>query len=216
MHKHRDSAGRLHGETSGGDAVAAVLNGLEVESGQVQDGGGRVSASGTDPHIFESGGYRGVRETLSQWANRQNFYAPAKWDAGEKEAYTQDLAIQCCVGEFYCKFGDFSSPDEESVSDHFCAEHYGHRFSVKITEEKQPEITQMLPPDYCVEKYRCMLGDFIADKYDDIINHFLRDHRGYIRSMIRYHEPRIIKTPRTFSTRDPILVTESAKNQESV
>lgn len=214
MREHRDSAGRLHGETSGGDSVSARLDRLQIEDGQVADGGGRVSASGCDPHTFERGGYGGIKETASQWANRQDFYAPARWNAGEKEAYIQALAIRCCVEECHCKFSDFASPNYEDVTDHFCAEHTKDTH-ISIKSEDQSEVLT-LPADHCVKKFRCLLGDFASEKQEEVINHFLRDHKGYIRSMIRYHQPRAIKTPRTFSTRDDLnFVTEPGDQQEN-
>jgi hypothetical protein len=211
MHEHRDSAGRLHGETSGGDSISALLAQADNPNAK------HKKAMGCDPRVYERGGYGRIKETASQWANRQNFNVPAHWNASEKEAYAEELAKQCCVEEFYCKFGDFASLNEEDVADHFCTDHYGHRFFLKREEGADPELITLPPPDdHCIEKYRCLFGDFISEKYDDVLSHFLQDHKGYIRSMIRFHEPRCIKTPRTFSTRDLNFVTPLEGNKDDV
>jgi hypothetical protein len=219
MHDHRDSAGRLHSESSGGGVVDSILDKLSYKDD------GRVKATGCDPQAFERGSYRGVKEIASQWANRQNFYAAAKWDATEKEAYVQRLIDRCCVEEYRCKFGDFVSANPDDVAEHFCVEHAKDiRLSKACPDENQDtepgqEFEKTLPDDYCVGMFRCLMGDFTSDKYDEVRDHFSRDHKGYIRSMIRYHEPRHVSTPRTFSTRDlPVesnFVTEPTNREEN-
>jgi hypothetical protein len=210
MHDHRDSAGRLRSESSGGGVVQSILEKLSYKDD------GRVKASGCDPQAFERGSYRGVKETAAQWAKRQNFYAAARWSASEKEAYVERLTDRCCHEEYRCKFGDFVSTNPDDVAEHFREE---HSKDIHLAV-KDNEFEKTLPDDYCVAQFRCLMGDFTSDKYDEVRNHFAADHKGYIRSMIRYHEPRHISTSRTFSTQDPPVdpnfVTDSAGREENV
>jgi hypothetical protein len=210
MHDNRDSAGRLHGESSGGGVVDSILDKLSYKDD------GRVKASGCDPQAFERGSYRGVKEIASQWARRQNFYAAAKWDTNEKESYIQRLTGRCCHEEYRCKFGDFASANPDDVTEHFCDE---HSKDIHLTV-KDEAFEKELPDDYCVTLFRCLMGDFVSEKYDEVKDHFSRDHKGYIRAMVRYHEPRHVSTLRTFSTQDlpaeSNFVTEPTNREENV
>ena len=81
--ENRDHKGRLHGETSGGDAVFVAERVDRSRSGKARP-------EGTDGIAFEKGigAGRGQKdEKISTWANRQNFFQSAHWDGKEKKEF---------------------------------------------------------------------------------------------------------------------------------
>jgi len=144
QHENRDDAGRLHGETSGDDVVSRV----ERPIGRKIDGGRRIVPSGCNPKTFED-----VQRTLTKeketaytWMNRQNFYAPAKWDKKDKELFAEKLAENNCLevdNGFRCEFGDFDSTWRKDVIEHFLKFHQGYiRASIQYCQPHPIELAK--------------------------------------------------------------------------
>jgi hypothetical protein len=115
QHKHRDDAGRFHGEISGGDAA--------------RQGDATKWRPGTDGRAFENGTHKFWKEKLSTWASRQNFSAPSKWNKRDKEIFADSLADEHCADcetGFQCSFEDFESEWRRDVVAHFLKFHRGY------------------------------------------------------------------------------------------
>ena len=165
--ENRDSAGRLHGETSGGDAVFVaerVGRGewVDIEGERHIRGGGPVPTEGPTGVAFEKGigpGRGQKDEKVSTWANRQNFFQMAHWDGREKK-----------------EFLDYMSGIILAFED--------------VDEEKQILRCEMCPYQITINKdFREKLND-IGYSYHDLPSHHLfHKHKKFVKGMIQEHEP---------------------------
>jgi hypothetical protein len=167
--ENRDSAGRLHGETSGGDAlfVAERVNRREwvnIDGEHHAKSGGRVSLHGTDGIAFEKGvgpGRGQKDEKVSTWANRQNFFQGAHWDANEKKEFLDWMS------EIILTFDD-----------------------VEGDEEKQILRCGMCPYQITIDKdFREKLNNIGYSYHDLPRNHLFYQHKKFVKDMIQEHEP---------------------------
>jgi hypothetical protein len=165
--ENRDSAGRLHGETSGGDALFVAERvgqheWVDIDGKHHINGGGRARLQGTDGIAFEKGvgpGRGQKDEKISTWANRQNFFQVAHWDGKEKK-----------------EFLDWMSGIILTYED--------------VDEEKQILRCGMCSYQITINKdFREKLNN-IGYSYHDLPSHHLfHKHKKFVKDMIREHEP---------------------------
>ncbi|HTC64953.1 MAG TPA: hypothetical protein VK709_19080 [Candidatus Saccharimonadales bacterium] len=123
-----DLRGRIHGETSGGDALFVAERvdtyaWVDINGQRHENGGRKRPNAGMDPKAFEDGLTQ--KETDYTWVNQQNFNAAAKWDKRDKEIFTLHLADVVCIrGDApRCRLCDFNSAWFQDVRAHFIGTH---------------------------------------------------------------------------------------------
>ena len=133
--EHRDRTGTLSGEISGGDVSNKVTGEPRIKS----------RSKGHDPRLFERGvrKLQDLKETEECWADHHNFFSPAKWDAADKEWFSQKLAERECAeteNGFCCDVCGFESSWRPAVIAHFLEFHRRYiRAEFRYGQFRQPD-----------------------------------------------------------------------------
>jgi hypothetical protein len=169
LHENRDDRGRLHGEISGGNVVGTA------------DYSRRKARPATDGVAFEKGTHKLWKEKIAHWANRQNYFAPSKWDKSEKDAFAEALANHFCIeiepdltdveydepqpkSTFVCGFKDFESYSHADVIRHFLK--YHRRYILAEISYAEPHPVELLKkkPTGCSQADHDRWAQVFADR----------------------------------------------------
>jgi hypothetical protein len=163
MHENRDGAGLIHGETSGGDVIHRTERAIERK-----ESGTPARPGGYNPKTFEEAKRTVVekKETAYTWVNRQNFFAPSKWNKADKQLFAETLAEDSCIEVgtgFRCGFGDFDSEWRREVIEHYLKFHQRYiRASIRYCRPHPIEL--MKKPPKCTDADHARRALVFADR----------------------------------------------------